>query len=253
MHKSVFLLALSVVLIVFASACKKAEKAESIALPEEAVQIRIQGAETAPAIPLLFSLDGSLEDWAGIQPLWNEGGVAGQGSFKHDIDIKQVYFKNDAQYIYVFMQIMPTIEELFKSSAKGGVLGSLFIDTDNNPSSGTTVRGNQFESEKYKGYEIKIWLPWGVMPTHGQEIPYINYEVRLLEGDDFSHNVSLRWESYSEGTLIAHGPEGIEFALPLDTLGLTLPVTVRMLLAEQSHWDEEQGYTVGLLTLEAPK
>jgi hypothetical protein len=253
MYRYTFLLALLIVLIAFPSACKKTEKAESIALPEGAVQIKIQGEETAPAIPLLFTLDGSLKDWAGIQPLWDEAGVIGQGSFEHDIDIKQVYFKNDAQHLYVFMRTVPTILELFKSSSLGGVLGSLYIDSDNNPGSGAAPMGKMFESEKFKGYEMRIWLPRGVMPVHGQDTPFINYDVRFFEGDDLSQSLSLRWESYSEGTLIAHGPDGVEFALPLDTLRLTLPARVRVLLREESHWSEEQGYSVGMLTLEAPK
>ncbi len=252
MRKSGFLAVLAVVLIVFGSACKKSEKAQPAEIPQAPVPEAVQETAQAAASPLLFTLDGSLKDWAGIEPLWNEGGAAGRGAIESNIDIKQVYFKNDAQYLYVFMQIAPTIEERFKISATGDILANLYIDTDNNPTSGSGAVG-LFESEKYKGYEMRIYLPVGIMSNPDKKIPYIAYEVRPLEGGNFSANAIVRWESYSEGSLIAHGPEGVEFALPLETLGLSVPTTVRVLLAERSHWDEEQGHTVGQLTLEAAK
>jgi hypothetical protein len=248
MRKAEFLVILGSVLVVFSLACKKSEKAPSSEAPQATIPEAVQEAAQAAASPLLFSLDGSLKDWAGIVPLWNEGGAAGQGTFESNVDIKQVYFKNDAQYLYVFMQTVPSIEERFKISKTGDILGDLYIDTDNDPNSGSGAVGG-FEAEKCRGYEMRIYLPIGVMSYPESKIPYVAYEVRPLEGVDFSANATVRWESFSEGSLIAHGPEGVEFAIPLESCGLTLPATVRLLLAERSHWSEEQGYTVGQLTL----
>lgn len=250
MRKSAFLAALAVVLIVSTSVCKKSEKALPSEIPPTQELETSKKTAQAPASRLLFALDGSLQDWAGIEPLWAEGGALGRGPFKSNIDIKQVYFKNDPRCLYVFMRIDPSLEERFKISATGDILGDLYIDTDNNPNSGSGAVGG-FEARQYKGYEIRIYLPVGIMSDPDEKYPYVAYEIRPLEGDNFSANAISRWESYSEGSLIAHGPEGIEFALPLETLGLTLPATVRVLLAEHSHWGEEQGYTVGELNLEA--
>lgn len=60
----------------------------------------------------------------------------------------------------------------------------------------------------------------------------------------------FKQHSYARRALIAHGNDGIEFALPMDKLGLQAPNTVQILLAEQAHFLKKQGYSEGLINLE---
>ena len=252
MRKIELLAVLAAVFVIISFSCKKSEKAQSMEIPPEAVQGNIQEESAAPTSPLLFVLDGNAQDWAGIEPLWAEGGAPGPGPSESSIDIKQVYFKNDAQCLYVFMRIYPTIEERFKKFPAGDIIGDLFIDTDNNPQTGSNA-AEGYESELYKGYEVRIHLPVGVMSSGGQSTPYVAYEIYTHEGGFYGINVVDRQDTMEEGSLISHGPDGIEFALKLEAMKLIVPATFRVMLAEQSHFGGEEGNSVGQLTLVATK
>jgi len=232
---------LAAVLVVLSISCQKSEKSE-MTLREE----------TAPATSLLFKLDGKADDWARIEPFWMESGASGPTPDESSIDIKQVYFKNDALYLYVFMRFSPSIEERFKKYQRGGYVGDLFFDIDNNPKTGANAAEGH-ESDLYKGYEIMVAIQVGVYDESGRTSPTVSY-------DSYSHEGGFRGVNYLDqqgtlrgGSLIAHGPDGIEFALKLETMKLTPPMTFRAMLAEFARvWDEE-GCSVGQLTLEAAK
>jgi hypothetical protein len=249
MSKTRLLAVLAAVFFVISFSCKKSEKAETMEIPSEAARINNQGAETASAIPLLFKLDGKAEDWAGIEPFWTEGGTAGL-PFNDDsfIDIKQVYFKNDAQHLYVFMRISPTIEERFRKHHMGGYIGYLFFDTDSDPQTGKNpVEG--FEPEYYRGNEIMVDIPVGVLTDSGQSFPTVSYEIYNHEDGFRGVKHADLQDSLDEGSLIAHGPDGVEFALKLAAMKLTPPMTFRAMLHEFGSGTQ----SVGQLTLEAAK
>lgn len=253
MSKTRFLAVLASVCVVFSSSCKKTGEPESMEIPAEAVQMNIQGETEAPATPLLFALDGKADDWAGIEPFWADGGAPGPGPFEFSIDIKQVYFKNDAQYLYVFMRISPTIEERFKVSPSGGIIGDLFLDTDNNPQTGANSAEGR-ESDLYKGYEVRAYLPVGVISSSDTSDPYVGYEIYNHEGGFYGMNVVVRQDTMmGDGVLIAHGPDGVEFALSLEAMKLVAPSTFRVMLSEQCRSGGEEGNSFGQLTLEAAK
>jgi len=253
MRKAWFLAVLGMALMMVSLSCKKSEKPESFEIPSEAVQIKVLGEETAPATPLLFKLDGKADDWAGIAPFWEEGGAAGSGLSEYNIDIKQVYFKNDGQYLYVFMKISPTIEERFKIHPFGDIIGNLYFDTDSNPQTGSNAAENM-ESEAYRGYEIRVWIPVGVVSTSsGQSFPTVSYEIYTHEGSFHGINRADRQNSGDQGSLIAYGPDGVEFALRLEAMKLGAPAAFRVMLDEHSNFGEEDGYSVGKLTLAAAK
>lgn len=233
---------LSILVILFSLSCKKSQKPQPAEIPQEPVQ--------KAASQFLVTLDGKIQDWAGTEPLWNEGGMAGRGAFESNIDIQQVYFKNDSQYLYAFMRISPTIEDRFKKSPTGGIIGDLFLDLDNNPNTGSNAFEGR-EEEKYKGYEARVHLPVGVITSEGKSSPFLGYEVYRHEGGFYGINTVDRQDTMSEGALISHGPDGIEFAVRLDILKLALPTTIRVMLAEQSHFGKEEGYSVAQLTLNA--
>jgi len=252
MPKTCFIVGLSIALVIVSLSCKKSEKVESVEIPPEAVRIKVEGPASGTTGSLLFKLDGKVEDWAGIEPFWAEGGAPGQGLGESSIDIKSVYFKNDARYLYVFMRIFPTIEERFKKSPSGHIVGNLFLDTDNNPKTGSNAAEGR-ESDLYKGYEIRVWIPVGVINISGKTSPTVSYEIYTHEGGFRGINVVDRQNSLDTGSLMAHGPDGIEFALKLEAMKLTVPATFRVMLAEFSHFDEDAGHSVGQLTLKVVK
>ena len=252
MRQTRFLTILASVSIIFSSSCKKAEKPEAAEIPAEAGQIEIQGETAGPAAPLLFKLDGKADDWAGITPFWEEVGPAGSGLGENSIDIKQVYFKNDPQHLYVFMRISPTIEERFKKSPTGDIIGNLFLDTDNSPQTGSNA-AEGMESDAYRGYEIRVWIPVGVLTgSSGESSPTVSYEIYTHEGGFYALSVD-RQNTMDEGSLIAFGPDGVEFALRLEAMRLTVPASFRAMLDQHAAAAGDQGYSVGQLTLEAPK
>jgi hypothetical protein len=253
MRKTSFLAVLAIALVTVSASCKKSEKAESFEIPSEAVQIKVIGGETASAAPLLFKLDGKADDWAAIAPFWEEVGPAGSGLGEHSIDIKQVYFRNDAQYLYVFMKISPTIEERFKMHPFGDIIGNLFLDTDNNPQTGSNA-AEGMESDAYKGYEIRVWIPVGVLTSSsGESSPTVSYEIYTHEGGFRGINRADLQNTMDEGSLIAFGPDGVEFALKLEVMKIAAPASYRVMLDQHASAAGDQSYSIGQLTLEAPK
>ena len=245
MKKSLLFFTIGSLVILSFGVCSKSEEVN------ESESSTMDNAPSGPT--LLFTLDGSIKDWRDIEPLWNEGGAEGQGAFKHNVDIKQVYFKNDDRYLYVFMRITPTIEERFKISRYSGDIGDLYFDIDNDPAtgSGKVFESDEFKGDKYRGYEVKVRIPIGVFSSSGRNNPYASYEIYLLEDGNFSARGIYSQESLDENDLIAHGPDGVEFALPLDKLGIKTQTAIRILLKESSHFSEEEGYSVSSFNLAA--
>jgi len=245
MKKSLLFLILSSLVVLSFGVCSKSNKVD---------ESEIGPLENAPSGPtLLFTLDGSMTDWIGQEPLWRETGVEGRGPFEESIDIKQVFFKNDDKFLFVFMQLSPTIEERFKISGSGDIVGYLYLDTDNDPETGSSevVKYAGFTEDKYRGYDVKVFLPVGVMSSSkGEKTPHVGYEIRSLDNTEFSAMSEFKQNSFSSQALIAHGKDGIEFALPLDKLGLQPPKVVRILLSEQSHFSKKEGFSIGLIDLE---
>jgi len=253
MRQTGFVAFLGMVLVIVSFSCKKSEKAESFEIPSEAVEIKVLGGETAPATPLLFKLDGKADDWAGVAPFWEEVGPAGSGLGEHSIDIKQVYFKNDGQYLYVFMKISPTIEERFKVHPFGDIIGNLFLDTDNSPQTGSNA-AEGMESDAYKGYEIRVWIPVGVVSSSsGESFPSVSYEIYTHEGGFHGINRADRQNTMDEGALIAFGPDGVELALRLEAMKIAPPASFRVMLDQHASAARDQSYSLGQLTLEVPK
>ena len=246
MNKSFFNIVFVLFLLFSFASCSRSDEAADQSSVEAASQA-VSEKET-PANLYLFKLDGAFEDWDGIEPLWAEGGVEGQGAWETNIDIKQVYFKNDDQFLYVFMKCSPTVDERSQMEKSSGIVGDLYFDTDNDPFTGGTYILS-WDTEKYKGYEVRVWIPLGIETWSGETTSYVGYEFYMTDGEGFSGLETYEQTSHKKGSLIAHGPDGIEMALPLDKLGLQIPATVRILLAEFCHSSEEGGYDVATFSL----
>jgi len=253
MSKYLSAIILSLLLVVSFSACSKSDQTADQAIDEAVSKAAVKSVEVAveteaAANTYLFKLDGNFEDWGEIEPLWDEGGAEGHGTRETNIDIKQVYFKNDDQYLYVFMKISPTLVERFQTEESTGIVGDLYFDTDNDPSTGGTYI-LLWDTEKYKGYEVRVWIPLGYETWSGETTKYVGYQLYMAEEGSFSGLETFSQKTTKKDSLIAHGPDGIETALPLDKLGIKVPATVRVLLAEFCNNGEEEGYDVATLSL----
>ncbi len=56
-----------------------------------------------------------------------------------------------------------------------------------------------------------------------------------------------------EGALIAFGPDGVELALRLEAMKIAPPASFRVMLDQHASAAGDQSYSLGQLTMEAPK
>ncbi len=197
-----------------------------------------------------IKIDGCVDDWADIAPLWAEAGAPGRGKFERSIDLKQVYLTNDTDYLYVFICCSPTVRKRYDANPVSGNLGYMYFDTDND--SATGCKGvDGFDYGKIDGYEVRAWLPLGVFLGTGGSGPFALCELRGVGADgSFSKGKQLYdHKSNDPDALIAHGKDGVEFAVPLEVLGVKLGRTVRVLLHEDAHVFEKAGFSEGVVTL----
>lgn len=171
------LLCFCFIFIVFSVANSKTDRGDETETPQTSV-------ETSKS-QYLVNLDGKQDDWADVEPLWEEGGAEGPGAFAHHVDIKQVRFKNDNQYLYVLMRCSPTVVERFELKAAGGIICDLYFDIDDDSSTGSG-KVAPFDSEKFKGFEVRVWVSIGVDASSKGTLPYVAYEIRKLEDKKFS-------------------------------------------------------------------
>jgi len=132
-------------------------------------------------------------------------------------------------------------------------MGNLFLDSYNNAHTGSNA-AEGMECDADKGYEIRFWIPVGVVTSSsGQSSPMVSYEIYTHEGGFHGINRVDLQNTMDEGSLIAHGPDGIEFALRLEAMKIAVPANFRVMLDQYATSAGEQGCSVGQLTLEAAK
>ena len=198
-----------------------------------------------------YTLDGVADDWQGVRPLFEEAGRPGQGRFPGAIDIKQVYFDNDGDHLYVFLRCDPTVGKRFKEHEIPAILGQLYFDTDGNAQTGS---GNvtPWASHKIAGFEVQALMPLGVRFDRRGTRPVAMYKlIRVDERGKFDFERAIpggKQSSHEEGALIAHGSDGVELAIPLKLLRIPTDRDVRVLLVESAHVFEEEGYSVKTYT-----
>jgi hypothetical protein len=145
------------------------------------------------------------------------------------------------------MKYTPTVEERSKIEKSGGIVGDLYFDTDNNSATGRTYI-LLWDSDKYKWYEVRVWIPLGVeTKSSGEMTSDVGYEIYMAEGDSFSGLETFSQNTTRKCSRIAHGPDGIEMALPLKKLGIQVPASIRVLLAEHCSNSKQEGYDVANL------
>ena len=216
-----------------------------------AVMVCISGCKKSDD-ELRFKLDGKADDWQDVGPLWDEAGLPGRGDF-NEIDIRQVRMANDEEYLYIFFHASPSVQQRFAKQQSSGGFCDLYFDSDGDPATGCEgVEG--FGYGDIAGYEVRLWITLGTSMSwpSGKSEPFIVYEAQLPgEDGDFASGPEAFHQSNfgDEQGLIAHGPDGVELAVPLSRLGLAAGMTVRMLLAENAHTFQKAGYSERTFTL----
>ena len=160
--------------------------------------------------PLKYEMDGSFDDWKSYQTGWKETrslAERGLDMGERFVDLKELYYDNDAHYLYLFFKCEPTLKELGGGS---GDLGYLYIDSDMNTNTGVKPPAT------VPGTDIEIYLPTG----SGRK-PVVQYWMKRWDYA-FSFNQDVRQESSdAPATFMAHGKHGLELALPLADLQMS--------------------------------
>jgi hypothetical protein len=189
-----------------------------------------------------FVFDGVADDWASISPITTEAGKAGV-DFDHEVDIKAVYFANDDEYLYVFLTTEPSIEERWRKTDSSSGFVEIYFDTDVDSSTG--CQGEMgFDYGSIDGYERRIWMPIGVMADADGNAPMFGADLSE-PGEDgtFGFNPIHTEDTRNPGDLIGFGDDGVEFAVPLDKLGVSAGQQIRVLIKEDANAFEKEGYT----------
>lgn len=220
----------------------------ALALPLCGCRDRQQNTQKASEPSMPITLDGKVDDWAGIVPVLQEAGLPGRGHFD-GFDIKQVYLQADAHNLYVFARCTPTIMQQFQEAPDptGGQLFNLYLDIDNQRDTGRTEQLSGFYDAV--GFERRVWFTVGV--TRGGGRPPRNPTATVFAFPDVNFHTEPGWKSTSSDSdaTIAHGPDGVEAAIPLEVVGLKPGVTVRLLVWE--HANLREGFNEFMFTVPA--
>jgi len=163
--------------------------------------------------PLKYEMDGNFDDWKSYETAWNETrslAERGLDMGRRFVDLKELYYDNDTNYLYLFFKSEPTLEESYEIRPGSGALGYLYIDSDMNTNTGVK------RPSTVPGTDIEIYLPIG-----SGSPPSVHYWMKRWDYA-LSFNQEVRQESSkSPASLIAHGKHGVELALPLVDLQMS--------------------------------
>lgn len=148
---------------------------------------------TAHAGSFPISLDGALDDWAAVAPAADDPSGDGGGS---GIDFDRLWIANDS--VGLFLRLETGTEILLQESSNL----ILYIDTDNNPSTGTSVAGMgadliwEFGNKigSYQGSTI-YWDDTGVVasPSHsGSDFEFYLDRNAAPDGNDLFPSDTVR-------------------------------------------------------------
>ena len=173
-----------------------------------------------------LGIDGSFEARKGYKEGWKETGGVGFGGAGEDIDIKEFYYRNDKDFIYLFFKCRPTVQERYDKLHRSGIFAYLYIDSDSDRSTGASQTDDSGNSAML-GTDIQIWMPLGVFTSSNSAYGdrkgcSISYAIKLWDPVKKDFAIEIRQEdSKDEGSLIAHGKDGVEVAIPLADLKKT--------------------------------
>jgi len=190
---------------------------------------------SAPSVATTIPIDGTIDKWLKKTPAWDDGPApaAQPSDFIH---IDKVFFDNDANYLYVFIQCSPSVAERYKQTQMSGALADIFVDPENNPNTGSPAPAGLSEPS-FRGYKFRIWVSIGVYvgTSSGSFISYNLYRFsgqRLDDNGGFNAEIpNTGQSSMHPGSLIAEGNDGVELAVPLQEIGLNPQAAARIMIS----------------------
>jgi hypothetical protein len=216
----------------------------------------VLGQEKAPtSVPRIdhaaLTLDGQADDWSKLKPALKEVGGKGRGQFEN-IDIKRAWLAHDGKRLLVFLETKPSFKADHAEDASTHGFCEIYFDTDNNPETGCEgVTG--FGYGKINGYEVRAFMPMG----SSGDAPFATYTLMETNKEgEFGFDSAIEGgeaHSTDEDAPIAHGKQGVEFAIPLKHLNVQPGDTVRVLLKEAAHSFDKKGYNELSITLSETK
>lgn len=193
------------------------------------------------SLPAWLSLDGSLADWKGVTPIVQEVGLPGRGSF-NGINVTRLFLKTDSRNLYLFACCEPSVASRFQEANTTCGLFDMFLDTDGRADTGTPNTKRSW-NDGLPGSDCKIVVGSGIIVDLLSRKSKPNATAWVLRCQNGVFPGKPAWETDSDDATayIAHGPDGVEVAIPLDALGLKPGATVYALVVEGSHFSDEQA------------
>ncbi|MEW6354766.1 MAG: hypothetical protein AB1696_00430 [Planctomycetota bacterium] len=197
------------------------------------------GTSGATALPKVeagkMALDGDAKDWTGLKPLWEEAGAKGGGMWKQTIDFKQVYVAHDGKRLWILACSSPSPDEQYRTHERSGLF-ELYFDMDANRDTGYQAAG-PFDIAAARGAELAVGMaarPKGGSYQDGCRIIMALHGLNSRGKFGSDAQASPRQDSDEAGSWIAHGPDGVEMAIPLKDLNVKDGQPFRILFGEKN-------------------
>ena len=149
-------------------------------------------ARTTVSFTRTITIDGAMDDWAGLTPVYSSGTPSGN---TNAADFKDIYVCNDAIYYYFRVTLWTDIAPV---SGQFPAYVNMFFDTDNNAGTGYAAFGSDMLVQSGYSYQQKDGgiangfvdgygingLDWLCLP----QAPGTNFEFRLLRTATFGED-----------------------------------------------------------------
>jgi len=213
-------------------------------------------------IPVVASskiiVDGLINDWRDLDPIWSEAGAVGRGPMEM-VDIRRVFMAHDRRMFYVFLECEPPLDKYFAQKEAPVALGDLYFDNDHDPSTGTKA-----ESSDLRGYDIKaqvysqmnlfkdkpaLHLFHYILMGSGQDGRF-GYKDWIKGGHRAERDEEHEGEHEGWSPAIRYGPNGVELAIDMQLLKIRPGQKLRILLREGAQLGHPEVYSYASVVIQ---
>jgi hypothetical protein len=195
-------------------------------VPDQKSQLASNVMESSPL--LKYRIDGSFDGWTNYAEAetatnfdWDQLQIHLPDPDISEIKVSHFYYDNDDKFLYIFFKLDRTLDQIYGKINAGFSFGCLYFDLDMNTNTGCTQH-DQSGISTLPGSEVRIEILGGWFIKNGHHGRYISYEEAGWNPNTQRFDNDVRHEeSLSPSPLIAFGKDGIELAIPLDTLNKT--------------------------------
>ena len=183
-----------------------------------------------------IKINGSGDTWAGRGEILKEVGLPGDGGMG-GFDIKSLQMAYDEENLYFLIHMDKGIDEYFAAKEAGGTIGSIYLDTDNDTTTGC-VDKDMYGFPNLNGYDVHIWIPVGVSYSDNSSKPLVSYGVYppREKRDEFEISKKIAEAGSLENPdIIQHKGKAIEFAIPLKALNIKTGTNVKGVISEYAN------------------